>query len=443
MAGRPARLLVLLLSWLGLLEGAKILTLSLFGGSHYLLMDRVARILQDHGHDVTFLQPSGLHFISGFKVEKKYQTVLWFPSEDYKQEYKKYIDFFLNEGLLGRDSFANLLKFMKLHATQCSHLLRSTDIMGPLKNESFDLVVVDGTDGGAFLFAEKLGRPWVAMLPVTFGVLSFGLPEPVSYVPAFYSPLTDRMDFWGRVKNSLMFFMSTWKEWSMDAQFDDLIREQFPEDPKPELLHLRQKAELWFVNSDFAFEFARPLLPNTVYIGGLTDKPVEPIPPEFEKFIASFGEVGFVLVALGSMVSSLPSQILMEMNRAFGQLPQGVIWKCSPSHWPKDVKLAANVKIVDWLPQNDLLGTKRQQWQPASSGAPTPRPPPSGWWAGSTTSSRRGEQRTSNPTPSSSRGMSSTCWTSSCSCWCSPWAPCGSVGSCWAWWPGGCVGPAS
>ena len=195
--------------------------------------------------------------------------------------------------LFFRDSFANLLKFMKLHATQCSHLLRSTDIMGPLKNESFDLVVVDGTDGGAFLFAEKLGRPWVAMLPVTFGVLSFGLPEPVSYVPAFYSPLTDRMDFWGRVKNSLMFFMSTWKEWSMDAQFDDLIREQFPEDPKPELLHLRQKAELWFVNSDFAFEFARPLLPNTVYIGGLTDKPVEPIPPVSKTFVLRHnGNVG-------------------------------------------------------------------------------------------------------------------------------------------------------
>lgn len=88
-------------------------------------------------------------------------------------------------------------------------------------------------------------------------------------------------------------------------------------------------------------------------------------------------------------------------------------------------------------------GTKRQRWPPASSGAPTPRPPPSGWWAGSTTSSRRGEGRTSNPTPSSSRGMSGTCWTSSRSCWCSPWAPCGSAGSCWAWRPGGCAGPGS
>ncbi|XP_036919069.1 UDP-glucuronosyltransferase 3A1-like isoform X1 [Sturnira hondurensis] len=355
MAGQPVWLLLCLLSWLPLLEGAKILTLSLFGGSHYLLMDRVSQTLQDHGHDVTFLQSSELSFTSGFKVEKKYQVVVWSPPEDYNQEYKKYVDFFLNEGLQGRDLLTNLLKFMKLHAMQCSHLLRSTDIMGALKNASFDLVVIDGSDSGAFLLAEKLGRPWVAILPVTFGGLSFGLPEPVSYVPVFSSLLTDRMDFWGRVKNSLMVLISAWVEWSISAQFDDLIREHFPEDSRPVLFHLRRKAELWFVNSDFALEFARPLLPNTVYIGGLMSRPVEPVPPEYEKFIASFGDAGFVLVALGSVVSNFPPQMLKEMNSAFEQLPQGVIWKCSPSRWPRDIKLAANVKIVDWLPQNDLL----------------------------------------------------------------------------------------
>lgn len=157
--------------------------------------------------------------------------------------------------------------------------------MGPLKNESFDLVVVDGTDSCTFLIAEKLARPFVSILGTTFGVTSFGLPEPVSYVPAFYSSLTDHMDFWGRMTNLLMFFISTLRDWYTLAQFDGTIREHFPEGARPELFHLQRKAELWFVNSDFAFDFAQPLLPNTVYIGGLLDKPVEQIPQVSKTFV--------------------------------------------------------------------------------------------------------------------------------------------------------------
>lgn len=44
------------------------------------------------------------------------------------------------------------------------------------------------------------------------------------------------------------------------------------------------------------------------------------------------------------------------MNSAFAHLPQGVLWTCKDSHWPEDVRLAPNVKIVDWIPQSDLLG---------------------------------------------------------------------------------------
>uniref|UniRef100_A0A8C8SRS3 glucuronosyltransferase n=1 Tax=Pelusios castaneus TaxID=367368 RepID=A0A8C8SRS3_9SAUR len=44
------------------------------------------------------------------------------------------------------------------------------------------------------------------------------------------------------------------------------------------------------------------------------------------------------------------------MNTAFAHLPQVVIWRCQQSKWPNELKLAPNVKIADWLPQNDLLG---------------------------------------------------------------------------------------
>ncbi|XP_036266711.1 UDP-glucuronosyltransferase 3A2 isoform X1 [Pipistrellus kuhlii] len=356
MRGPLALLLAVLGAWLPLLEGARILTVVLYGGSHYLLMDRVSQILQDHGHDVSFLQRSDLDFPSGFKREKTYQSIHWSPPDKFKQELKKILDLLTKEAFLGRNSFRPFLEIMKLFGTHCSDVLGRTDIMGPLHNGSFDLVVVDGLDLCAFLIAEKLARPFVAVLATTFGVTSFGLPEPVSYVPDFHSSLTDRMDFWGRVTNSLMFFISPWRQRYIHGLMESTIREHFLEGSRPDLCHLQQKAELWFVNSDFAFDFARPLLPNTVYVGGLMAKPVEPIPQDLEDFIAQFGEAGFVLVALGTIVDVAGSrQALEQMHRAFAQLPQGVIWKCSPSLWPEDIPLAANVKLMHWLPQSDLL----------------------------------------------------------------------------------------
>ncbi|KAK2117739.1 UDP-glucuronosyltransferase 3A1 [Saguinus oedipus] len=257
--------------------------------------------------------------------------------------------------------------------------------MDSLNNENVDLVFVEGFDFCSFLIAEKLEKPFVAILPTSFDALEFGLPSPLSYVPVFHSLLTDRMDFWGRVKNVLTFFSFSTIQRRIYSTFDNTIKEHFTEGCRPVLSHLLRKAELWFVNSDFAFDFARPLLPNTVYVGGLMEKPIEPVPQitdalhhyqgnlpllrqsaiteasgmeehDLENFIANFGDAGFVLVAFGSTLDTYESQeVLKNMHSAFAHLPQGVIWKCQSSRWPKDVHLATNVKIMDWLPQSDLL----------------------------------------------------------------------------------------
>ena len=61
--------------------------------------------------------------------------------------------------------------------------------MDSLKNENFDLVIVEMFDYCPFLVAEKLGKPFVAVLPSALGTVDFGLPSPLSYVPVFYSLL--------------------------------------------------------------------------------------------------------------------------------------------------------------------------------------------------------------------------------------------------------------
>ncbi|XP_012591883.2 UDP-glucuronosyltransferase 3A2-like isoform X1 [Microcebus murinus] len=358
MAGRWMLLLLgSLLPGILLSEVAKILTVSTMGGSHYLLMDRVSEILQDHGHNVTMLHQRGDSFISDFKEEEKsYQVMRWFLPEDHQKELNKRFNFFIEEAFNGRGIYENFLKFIEQFGFQCSHLLSRRDIMDSLKNENFNLVIVDGFDYCHFLIAEKLGKPFVSVLTTSFANVDFGLPSPLSYVPVYNSLLTDHMDFWGRVKNFLTFFTFSRRQWQVQSMYDNTISEHFPEGSRPVLSQLLLKAELWFVNSDFAFDFARPLLPNTVYVGGLMAKPTKPVPQDLENFIARFGNSGFVLVAMGSMVKITSfREILKEMNSAFAHLHQGVIWKCKHSHWPKDANVSTNVKLMDWLPQRDLL----------------------------------------------------------------------------------------
>lgn len=62
------------------------------------------------------------------------------------------------------------------------------------------------------------------------------------------------------------------------SYYDGTIQKNFTEGSPLVLSDLLLKAELWFVNYDFALDFARPLFPNRVYVGGLLDKPVQPIP---------------------------------------------------------------------------------------------------------------------------------------------------------------------
>ncbi len=51
----------------------------------------------------------------------------------------------------------------------------------------------------------------------------------------------------------------------------------------------------------------------------------------------------------------MPLRIQQAFVRVFARLPQRVLWK-----WEKDshLQLSPNVKMVDWLPQQDLLGNQ-------------------------------------------------------------------------------------
>ncbi|XP_070761669.1 UDP-glucuronosyltransferase 2B15-like isoform X2 [Enoplosus armatus] len=123
--------------------------------------------------------------------------------------------------------------------------------------------------------------------------------------------------------------------------------------PDVDYFSLFQAADLWLMRVDFVFEFPRPTMPNVVYMGGFQCKPAKPLPQHLEDFVQSSGEHGVIIMSLGTLIGELPHDLADEIAAAFAKLPQKVIWRYKGD---RPATLGNNTLLVDWMPQNDLLG---------------------------------------------------------------------------------------
>ncbi|KAM9330140.1 UDP-glucuronosyltransferase 3A1-like [Gastrophryne carolinensis] len=342
-----------------LLHGAKILTVSFMGGSHFLLMDEVSRILQNNGHDVRMFRQFEDMFMSGYEEPSlPYKVTTSFieldPTKGFASFLINYEEFFFS----GSRSFQPFLYLMREHSKQCQVALNRTNVLQFLRQEKYDIAVVDALNPCTLLICEKLGIPYISLFSTSFILaLRVGLHSPLSYVPMIETLFTDRMDFFERLQNTLAYLVANLVEKSVESIFDETIDKYFPADSRPSFFDLYKKAELTLINTDFTIEFPRPLLPNVQFIGGLMTKPANLVSQEVEEFIRESGEAGFIVVTFGSMYSAIPLiNLVQEMNNGFSKIPQKVIWRYKRSQWPNNLQLAPNIKLMDWFSQNDLLG---------------------------------------------------------------------------------------
>ncbi|XP_061701698.1 UDP-glucuronosyltransferase 2B20-like isoform X2 [Syngnathoides biaculeatus] len=177
-------------------------------------------------------------------------------------------------------------------------------------------------------------------------------PSPLSYVPQLFSRYSDRMDFSQRLHNVIYHAVLLYMyHYVSNPPYQVVCDRYFGSDVT--IMSLMQGADLWLMRVDFTFEFPRPTMPNVVYIGGFQGKPSKPLPADLEDFMQSSGEHGVVVMTLGTLLGDLGPELSQIIASAFARLPQKVVWR----HIGKrPATLGNNTLLLDWLPQNDLLG---------------------------------------------------------------------------------------
>ncbi|XP_036399592.1 UDP-glucuronosyltransferase 2C1-like isoform X1 [Megalops cyprinoides] len=345
------------------IHGGKVLVFPL-DGSHWVNMKVLIEELHAKGHSVTVVRASSSWYIEETSPHYTSVTVHVEERRDDEEVYSTFVSRLLQIQREGRSVWtrfnlevetSNMVK--EMHERICEmvvQMFEDQSLMQSLHDAQYDLVLTDPAVGGGILLAYYLGLPIVLNVRWTIhGEGHFAIaPSPLSYVPIPGAELTDNMSFFQRVQNLFaqsLFLLQI--ALIVSPPYSSLCHRYFG--PGVDYFSLFQAADIWLMRVDFVFEFPRPTMPNVVYMGGFQCKPSKPLPEDLEEFVQSSGEHGVIIMSLGTVFGQLPHDIADEIAAAFAQLPQKVIWRYTGD---RPATLGNNTRLVNWMPQNDLLG---------------------------------------------------------------------------------------
>lgn len=236
-----------LLAVLGWASGGKVLVWPA-DNSHWLNMEHILQELVVRGHEVTVLLPSCFLILNPTQPSPFQFEVIEVPIT--KKEMADFMDeilyfFFYEERELpiwkGAYKIAQKIYQMKnITKIICDGVVKNEALVERLRVSAFDVLLADPLSPSGELVAEKLGIPFVYTFRFSMGNtverLCGTLPAPPSYVPTTLTSLTDRMTFWERLKNMLIYALQDfifhyiiWGSW--DQYYSEVLGKAalFPE----------------------------------------------------------------------------------------------------------------------------------------------------------------------------------------------------------------------
>ncbi|EFO92433.1 CRE-UGT-45 protein [Caenorhabditis remanei] len=355
-----------------------------FGYSHMKTMGKLADILVESGHDVTFLMPVDVPIPqNGTELAK---VVLVPPTDEVSQ---------IMETSMKSGAVANLWTHS---ANSKQGIMWSTDMIGAvsyhntkslinnkalvqqMKDEKFDIGITELFDFSGLAFFEVIGLKNVIGAHTTSvfegTLMATGAPILPSFVPGSQTFTDDSGSILSRLNNLYMTYWSYEFQNKIQGFAQKALDEHYGKAKSPKIWvgvfvliltklssnlfqNLVKDITWFFVNSDPIFDFPKPLPPNIIEIAGISVSKIHPLDKEWDEILNKRSKN--VLVCFGSIASptTMPESVKKSIVDTFAAFPDVTfIWKYEDTESGLTAHLN-NVHIVKWMPQNDLLADKR------------------------------------------------------------------------------------
>ncbi|XP_031834401.2 UDP-glycosyltransferase UGT5 [Nomia melanderi] len=334
-------------------KGARILALIPFQAkSHYFVYEPLLKRLAEKGHDVV----SVTHFPQKVPLSN-------FTDVDVSSSLPSLDGTMSLDGFTVKPGIEMLPEFFKHCGIMiCDPLFQNSKLQKIINSkEKFDVFIVEMFATDCFLgIAHKMQIPIVVSvitcvaLPWSYGVI--GNPETPSYIPNLFSSFTDRMDIFQRVENSWNFLYTKVLHKYFSDQPSYQIAKKYLGEDLPDFDSLRSNISLILTNGHPTVSTPRVQAPAFKELGGMhiPASGPKPLPKNLKDYLDGQGKDGVVYFSLGSLLNSttMPARVLAAFYKAFEQLPQQILWKCSKEKMPT---LPKNVKCIEWAPQLSIL----------------------------------------------------------------------------------------
>jgi len=178
--------------------------------------------------------------------------------------------------------FQNIKLSWDLGIKLCEKLIQHKDLQDIInfkREQSVDIITSAFYSDCVFGVRYMLDIPVIKMC--SFGGTKWmddwvGNPSPHAYLLQTHSDYSDIMNFWQRTLNTLSeIYVKMGREFYVIPQHDHILRNYFNSSNIPSVSVLQKSTALLLINQHFNIGYPRPLMPNTVEIGGIHINPAK------------------------------------------------------------------------------------------------------------------------------------------------------------------------